>query len=120
LLEFRILGPIAAIAAITRSRRLARSASAPGILLLNVNRVVSTDQLIDLPWGEQPPTSGATALQVRVSQLRKALGEAGSVIVTRPPGYPLRLDGGQLEANTAQVAAGQRLAASHPRHDTVN
>jgi DNA-binding SARP family transcriptional activator len=85
LLEFRILGPIAAI---TRSRRLARSASAPGILLLNVNRVVSTDQLIDLPWGEQPPTSGATALQERVSQLRKALGEAGSVIVTRPPGYP--------------------------------
>src|SRR4029078_1814116 len=45
---------------------------------------------------EQPPHSGATALQVRVSQLRKALGEAGSAIVTRAPGYVIRVERGEL------------------------
>ena len=88
LLEFRILGPLEAIdgdRVLTPVGAIQRALLA--ILLLNVNRVVSSDQLIDLLWGEQPPASGATALQVRVSQLRKALGKAGSAIVTRPPGY---------------------------------
>jgi DNA-binding SARP family transcriptional activator len=85
--------------------------------LLNVNRVVSTDQLIDLLWGEQPPTSGATALQVRVSQLRKALGEAGSVIVTRQPGYLIRLDSGQLDLHRFELLverADRDVAADDP------
>ena len=44
------------------------------MLLLNANEVVSSDRLIEELWGEHSPESGATALQVRVSQLRKALG----------------------------------------------
>ena len=43
------------------------------MLLLHANEVVSADRLLDALWPEGPPPSGAAALQVRVSQLRKAL-----------------------------------------------
>ena len=118
LLEFRILGPLEAIdgdRALTPVGAIQRALLA--ILLLNVNRVVSSDQLIDLLWDEHPPASGATALQVRVSQLRKALGKAGSVIVTRPPGYLIRLEGGQLDLHRFELLvdrAGSALAADEP------
>ena len=118
LLEFRILGPLEAIdgdRALTPVGAIQRALLA--ILLLNVNRVVSSDQLIDLLWDEHPPASGATALQVRVSQLRKALGKAGSVIVTRPPGYLIRLDGGQLDLHRFELLvdrADNDLAADEP------
>ena len=118
LLEFRILGPLEAIdgdRVLTPVGAIQRALLA--ILLLNVNRVVSSDQLIDLLWDEHPPASGATALQVRVSQLRKALGKAGSVIVTRPPGYLIRLEGGQLDLHRFELLvdrAGSALAADDP------
>jgi DNA-binding SARP family transcriptional activator len=67
------------------------------MLLLSANEVVSTDRLIDALWGEESPGSGRTALQVRVSQLRKALGAGGELIQTRPPGYSLRLEREQLD-----------------------
>jgi DNA-binding SARP family transcriptional activator len=59
------------------------------LLALEVGRPVSTDELADKLWAGRPPETAATALQVYVSQLRKALGT--DVIVTRPPGYALDL-----------------------------
>src|SRR5215218_3889643 len=62
------------------------------ILLLHAGEAVSTDRLMDSLWGEGQPAAGATALRVRVSQLRKALGPGGKTLVTRPPGYALVLE----------------------------
>ncbi|QGN45664.1 BTAD domain-containing putative transcriptional regulator [Micromonospora sp. WMMD558] len=63
-------------------------------LLANRNRVVSTDRLIDDVWGDAPPANPAGALQVRVSQLRKALDDAEpgarDLVESRAPGYVLR------------------------------
>ena len=98
LLHFRILGPLEASdgeRTLTPAGAVQRALLA--ILLLHANRVVSVDQLIDHLWGETPPSSGATALQVRVSQLRKALGDGGSLIVTRPPGYLIQIQRDQLD-----------------------
>ncbi|NJP31077.1 BTAD domain-containing putative transcriptional regulator [Micromonospora thermarum] len=65
-------------------------------LLANRNRVVSTDRLIDDVWGDAPPANPAGALQVRVSQLRKALDDAEpgarDLVESRAPGYVLRTD----------------------------
>ena len=60
------------------------------LLLLNANRVVARDRLIDELWGEEPPATAVTTVQVYVSRLRKLLGE--DVLVTRPPGYVLAAD----------------------------
>jgi DNA-binding SARP family transcriptional activator len=55
------------------------------LLLLNDGRVVPAERLIDELWGDDPPATAATALQVYVSKLRKTLGH--DVIRTQPPGY---------------------------------
>ena len=85
--DFRILGPLEVwqdcepmpLTGTTQRALL-------GILLLHRGEVVAADRLMDDLWGEDQPASGVTALHVRVSQLRKALGPAGDALVTRPPG----------------------------------
>jgi DNA-binding SARP family transcriptional activator len=67
------------------------------LLLLHANEVVSSDRLLDELWDGAPPASGATALQVRVSQLRKGLGRVGERVETRPPGYVVRVEPGELD-----------------------
>ena len=97
-MEFRLLGPVE-VADGERVLPLAGSKQRAllAILLLSANHVVSSDQLIEDLWGEQSPRSGRTALQVLVSQLRKALGERGAALGTQPPGYILRLDRDELD-----------------------
>jgi DNA-binding SARP family transcriptional activator len=97
-MEFRILRPleVADDGAVVALGGL-KQRSLLAILLLSANEVVSSDRLIDQLWGERSPESGRTALQVRVSQLRKALGAAGAQLLTRPPGYVVEVDRGQLD-----------------------
>ena len=71
---FRVLGPLEVVVdgrsvAIGRGKQRALLA----LFLVNANRVVSRDRLIDDLWGERPPGTAQTALQVYVSRLRKAL-----------------------------------------------
>jgi DNA-binding SARP family transcriptional activator len=70
------------------------------MLLLHANEVVPTDRLLEALWGDRLPDSGPTALQVRVSQLRKALGRARSsgIVLTRPPGYVLEVGPEAIDA----------------------
>jgi DNA-binding SARP family transcriptional activator/tetratricopeptide (TPR) repeat protein len=58
------------------------------VLALEPGRVVSVDRLVEALWPGDPPETAAHAVQVYVSQLRKALGP---VIATRAPGYELEL-----------------------------
>jgi DNA-binding SARP family transcriptional activator len=103
-IEYRVLGPLE----VSRgSRPLSingKPASLLALLLVHPNEVVSTDRLIDGLWGEAPPKSAAKLVQGYVSRLRRSLtaqggdDEAGGAVVTRPSGYVLRLDPGQLDA----------------------
>ncbi|MEU7103061.1 BTAD domain-containing putative transcriptional regulator [Streptomyces longwoodensis] len=60
-------------------------------LLLESNRVVGTDQLVDLIWGDDPPGTARTQVQICVSRLRRTITDAGveAPITTRAPGYVL-------------------------------
>ena len=101
-LDFRLLGPLE-----VRRNGVALSLGGPkqrallAVLLLDAGRTVSTDRLLDALWGEQPPRTAQTSLQNFVSQLRKLLGP--DVLVTRPPGYLLRIDPHSLDANRARA-----------------
>ena len=94
--EFRLLGPLEAV---VDGRPVQLAAAKPrallALLLLNRNRVVATERLIDELWADEPPATAVKALQVYVSQLRKELGS--DRLVTRPPGYLLRVDEGELD-----------------------
>ena len=67
------------------------------LLLTRPNQVVSVEALVRGMWGEQPPPTAAKTLQSHVKRLRRALepgrarGAAGEVLVTRQPGYLLRV-----------------------------
>jgi len=95
--QFRILGPLEVAEGDCLVSLPGAQRSLLGLLLLSANEVVSADRLIEELWGEKVPESGRTALQVRVSQLRKALGAAGGRVVTRAPGYVLRVDVDELD-----------------------
>jgi DNA-binding SARP family transcriptional activator/tetratricopeptide (TPR) repeat protein len=96
--EFRILGPLEVI---DDGRTIELGAAKPrallAALLLHANRVVSTDTLIDALWGERAPSTAVKALQVYISQVRKAVGR--DRILTRAPGYELRVEPGELDVD---------------------
>jgi DNA-binding SARP family transcriptional activator len=79
------------------------------LLLLDAGRAVSTDRLIDALWGEHPPRTAPTSLQNLVSQLRKVLGP--ELLVTKPPGYLLRIEPSQLDVNRARTLLDEAKAA---------
>ena len=114
-MEFRILGPLeVADGDATVALGGVRQRTLLAILLLNANEVVSADRLIDELWGERSPESGRSALQVRVSQLRKALGQGGAQLLTRAPGYVLSLDRDQLDLQRFERLVREAAAAEPP------
>ena len=54
-------------------------------LVLDVNRAVPVQRLIDDLWGDDVPASATKMVQIYVSQLRKVL--PSDVLRTQPPGY---------------------------------
>lgn len=86
-------------------------------LLVDVNRVVSLDRLIDDLWDGEPPASATATLQSYISHLRRSLEPERpprtppSVLVTRPPGYSLQLAADQLDVSrfVAAVDTGRAL-----------
>jgi DNA-binding SARP family transcriptional activator/class 3 adenylate cyclase len=95
-MEFRILGPLEVVEnglALELGGQKQRALLAA--LLLDANRVVSADRLIDALWEDEPPETAQKALQVYVSQLRKLLGKER--LETRAPGYLLRVEPDQLD-----------------------
>jgi DNA-binding SARP family transcriptional activator len=111
--EFRLLGPLEAVVdgnAVHLAAAKQRALLA--FLLLRRNQVVATERLIDELWADEPPARATKTLQVYVSQLRKALGP--DRLVTRAPGYLLRVEKGELDLERFEQLTGdarQRLAA---------
>jgi predicted ATPase/DNA-binding SARP family transcriptional activator len=106
--EFRLLGPLEVLGDDGEPLPLGgkRPRALLALLLLHPNRAVSIDRLVDAVWGESPPATARSALQVHVHALRKALG--ADRIVTRAPGYFVRVEPGELDVERFEelVAAG--------------
>src|SRR5918996_2878162 len=83
-------------------------------LLLQANRVVTTERLIDAVWGEEPPATARNTLQTYVRHLRKALG--GQRIQHRSAGYLLIADPKEVDALRfeALVEQARSLASADP------
>jgi DNA-binding SARP family transcriptional activator len=113
-IEFRILGPLEAVA---DGRSLAlggtKQRGVLALLLLEAGRVVSTDRLIEALWSGDPPATATASLQNFVSQLRKVLG--AETIETRPPGYLIRVEAGQLDLARARRLVDEARASDPSR-----
>jgi DNA-binding SARP family transcriptional activator/class 3 adenylate cyclase len=94
--DFRILGPLEVVGpkgAIALGGQRPRALLA--LLLIHAGEVLSSDRIVEELWGEQRPKTATTSLQNFVSQLRKLLPPG--VLVTKPPGYLLRIEPEQLD-----------------------
>jgi DNA-binding SARP family transcriptional activator len=86
-------------------------------LLLSPGRPVSTGELIADLWGDCPPAKASNLVSVYVHRLRRLIGDAGGVLVTRAPGYQITLPPDSLDADRfTRLAADGRaaLAAGDP------
>ncbi|HZS60792.1 MAG TPA: ABC transporter substrate-binding protein [Gemmatimonadaceae bacterium] len=73
------------------------------ILLLNANKVVSRDRLIDGLWGERPPPGARTTIESYISRLRRLLG--ADRIAQRSGGYVLRVEPGEFDLERFETLA---------------
>jgi YVTN family beta-propeller protein len=101
-MEFRILGPLEIaddghVLALGSGRQLALVA----LLLVQRNTVVPTDRIVDDLWQGSPPPTAAKIVRNSISLLRKELGDR---LVTRAPGYLLRVEPGELDADRLESA----------------
>ncbi len=107
-MEFRILGPLE-VAEAGRAIPIAdgRERALLAILLVHASEPVSTDELIEELWGEHAPAAPRKGLQIQVSRLRKSLGDCSTRVVTRPNGYLLDVEPGELDLDRCERLAEQ-------------
>ena len=110
-MRFRLLGPLEVeddgrAIEITRAKQRALLA----VLLLNANRVVSTDTLIDALWEERIPDTAPKALQVHVSYLRRRLD--ATRLETKAPGYLLRVGDSEYDVHDLEALVRQARTES--------
>ena len=97
--QVRLLGPLEvtidgrSVAPGTRKQRALLA-----MLALRANTVVPVDELVEGLWGEEPPASATKLIQQYVSQLRRTLAGGDAEIVTREPGYELRVEPDAVDA----------------------
>jgi DNA-binding SARP family transcriptional activator len=95
-------------------------------LILARAKVVSVDRLIELIWGDQPPSKPAQTLRSYVSHLRRVLepdrrvGARSGLLVTTSPGYLLDVPTASVDVfdfERRSARADRLLAAGH--HDAA-
>lgn len=95
------------------------------VLLLEPGRLVPSERLVQLLWGDEAPKASAS-LQAYVSNLRRVLEpgrrprDPATVLVTQPPGYRLVVDRSAVDAlifedlvsqGRSELAAGDEVGA---------
>ena len=119
--QLRILG-VVELSVDGRVRALGPSARLLlAVLVAQRGRLVTLDALADALWGDSPPPTARSTLQTHLSKLRRTLGEEGSALVTRPPGYVLEVARADVDADRAEDAIGRArpLLASAPGEAVV-
>lgn len=120
-MEYRILGPLetrheGAVLEINGARQLTVLA----LLLVEANRVVPIDRLVDGVWSKEPPATSRGQIHICISSLRRQLSGRGFVD-TRAPGYRLRVAEGELDLHSfeARVAAANTAVKNGAPHRAV-
>ncbi|MEV7392517.1 AfsR/SARP family transcriptional regulator [Streptomyces sp. NPDC091215] len=122
-LEVRVLGPLEAV---VHGRPVDLGGPQPQGVLAQLaavpGRTVSVGALVDELWGPLPPRDAHRTVRTYVSRLRAALrhvagADAATALVTRSPGYELRVDPGFVDAGRFQrlVTSGQQALGAQPR-----
>ena len=128
-MDFLVLGPLEVRdQGVSVSLGSAKQRLLLASLLVKANQAVSIDWLADVLWGDELPADASGAIHTYVSRLRRllepsrAIGEASTIVLNRPPGYLLRVDDDQLDAAQfeALVANARRQMREHDPQAAVD
>lgn len=116
-MEFRVLGPLE-LRCRGEAHRLgsAKQRVLLAALLVEPDKVVTADRLIDLLWGETPPPSARNSLQTYVARLRAELERLGGDqrLTTQGPGYALAADPDDVDSARFERLLSRARASSDP------
>jgi DNA-binding SARP family transcriptional activator len=114
--RFRLLGPLE-----VRAGDEWQGIGAPkwrsvlAVLLIKAGQIVPAGVLINEVWGDAPPAKATNLISIYVLRLRRLLGDADStLLVTRAPGYQLRIGAGDSDVQVfeAMIHEGRRALAA--------
>ncbi|MFC0430173.1 BTAD domain-containing putative transcriptional regulator [Kutzneria buriramensis] len=109
-LEFGVLGPVQLLVD-GRPAALGGSGvrSLLALLVLDANKVVPFDLIVDALWRDDPPETARTIVHGYVSKLRRILAKAGGAasIRTQPPGYVLQVQPELVDLHRAKQLIGE-------------
>jgi DNA-binding SARP family transcriptional activator len=119
--EFGVLGPLevthqgaSVIVETPRTRTVL------AILLARANDLVGVEQLVDELWPQHPPAQARALVRGYISRIRRALrnSPAADRLLTRKPGYLMRVDDGELDVHRFEkLIADARIARQAGRLD---
>jgi SARP family transcriptional regulator, regulator of embCAB operon len=116
-LRFGLLGPLLmTVAGTPVPLGTPKQRAILAMLLINRNRAIGTESLIDAAWDQSPVSAARTSIHSYVSNLRRVLASAGvnpyEVLASAPPGYRLSVADGDcdLDRFITDKTAGMRAA----------
>src|SRR5262249_1160489 len=126
-LGFGVLGPLLVTSHGVRvPLGAAKQRAVLAMLVINRNRPVSVDSLIDAVWGEDPVPAARASIQSDISTLRRMLQDAGAaasaVLASAPPGYQLSVADADCDVGRfiAEKNAGAQAAIAGRFEDASN
>jgi DNA-binding SARP family transcriptional activator len=118
-LGFGLLGPLLmTVAGTPVTLGTPKQRAVLALLLINRNRAVGTDSLVDAAWDQSPAPAVRASIHSYVSNLRRIFGSAGvdshTVLASAPPGYRLSVGDGDcdLDRFISNKTAGIQAAAA--------
>lgn len=99
-IEFGVLGPVSVRIDDESVPLGPRQQALLAVFLVEPNRLISRDQLLDRAWGQKQPKHPANAVQTQLTLLRRALAPAPDVTITwQSTGYRLKVDEATIDLN---------------------
>jgi DNA-binding SARP family transcriptional activator len=105
MMRFRLLGPLEVWAGEDwQGIGAPKWRSVLAALLIKSGQIVPVDELIEEAWRDKPPAKAGNLISIYVLRLRRLMGDAdGSLLVTRAPGYQLRLGAADSDAQVFET-----------------
>lgn len=115
-LDVSVLGPLqVSVTGEPVALGAAKQRAVFAMLVINRNRAISADSLIDAVWGEDPIPAARSSVQAYISNLRRLLAGATddprTVLASAPPGYRLHLADPDYDLGRFKLAMNAALQA---------
>jgi len=82
------------------------------MLLLDANRVVSANRLIEAMWDGEPPATASRQLHNAVAAIRRSFASAKYLVVKDGPGYRIQVDPQDIDAHRFTTMIARASAAA--------